>query len=277
MTKIHLIQTGTVEIKQKQIIGEGQGTLRQLNMLLDAHWAPPVPIFAWAIEHAEGVIVVDTGETARTADSGYLPWWHPYYRLSVRLHVEPEEEIGPQLKKIGIEAKDVKTVILTHMHTDHAGGLSHFPHSRIMVHPGETALARGFAGQLRGYLSSHYPSWFDPQPIVFESAAVGPFEHSCKVTAAGDVMIVPTHGHTPAHVSVIVLADDMSYFLAGDTTYSERTLIQQQVDGVSPDETQARRSIRTIAQYTQTILTIYLPAHDPDSAKRLQGKIPTRA
>jgi hypothetical protein len=43
-----------------------------------------VPILAWVIEHPEGIIVVDTGETARTAEPGYLPSWHPYYRFAVR-------------------------------------------------------------------------------------------------------------------------------------------------------------------------------------------------
>jgi hypothetical protein len=32
---------------------------------LTASWTEPLPIYAFAIEHPEGVIVVDTGETAR--------------------------------------------------------------------------------------------------------------------------------------------------------------------------------------------------------------------
>jgi hypothetical protein len=39
------------------------------------------------IDHPEGIIVVDTGETARTSDPDYFPRWHPYYRGSVRMNV----------------------------------------------------------------------------------------------------------------------------------------------------------------------------------------------
>lgn len=47
------------------------------------------------IEHPEGIIVVDSGETARVAEPGYFPLWHPYYRLNVCAWVRTEEEIGP--------------------------------------------------------------------------------------------------------------------------------------------------------------------------------------
>jgi N-acyl homoserine lactone hydrolase len=81
--KIHAIQTGTVAIKTRQVHAAGHGTRRQLNMLLDREWTEPLPIYAFAVEHPEGVIVVDTGETARTADPGYFPRWHPYYHFVV--------------------------------------------------------------------------------------------------------------------------------------------------------------------------------------------------
>jgi N-acyl homoserine lactone hydrolase len=45
-----------------------------------------------------------------------LPWWHPYFRFAVRFDIEPEQEVGPQLRRLGIGARDVKTVVLTHMH-----------------------------------------------------------------------------------------------------------------------------------------------------------------
>jgi glyoxylase-like metal-dependent hydrolase (beta-lactamase superfamily II) len=43
------------------------------------------------------------------------------------MNVRPEDEIGPQLRSMGITQEDIKTLILTHFHTDHAGGLHHFP------------------------------------------------------------------------------------------------------------------------------------------------------
>ena len=45
---------------------------------MDRNWTDPMPIYAWLIEHPEGLIVVDTGESARVNEPGYPPRWHPY-------------------------------------------------------------------------------------------------------------------------------------------------------------------------------------------------------
>jgi hypothetical protein len=69
--KIHAVQTGTVQVHERQRSGEGRGIVRFARTLLDRRWTEPLPINAWIIEHSEGLIVVDTGETARTAEPRY--------------------------------------------------------------------------------------------------------------------------------------------------------------------------------------------------------------
>lgn len=66
---IHAIQTGTVALTTNWREGVGRGRRRLLNTLLDRQWTEPLPIYAFAIEHPEGVIVVDTGETARVSET----------------------------------------------------------------------------------------------------------------------------------------------------------------------------------------------------------------
>src|ERR671926_86896 len=129
MFRIHLLQTGSVRIKSAQRRRRLGGLAR---VILDRTWTEWLPIYAWAIEHPEGAIVVDTGETARTSEPGYFPRWHPFYRTSASFNVAPEQEIGPQLRQIGIEPEQVRTVVLTHLHTDHTGGLRYFPNSEIL-------------------------------------------------------------------------------------------------------------------------------------------------
>jgi hypothetical protein len=85
--RIHAIQTGRVQIKAAQIEGRGHGLWRQLQPIVSREWAEWVPVYAWAIEHPEGVIVVDTGSGAHLKR---LPPWHPYFQLAVRFDIEPD-------------------------------------------------------------------------------------------------------------------------------------------------------------------------------------------
>ena len=70
MMKLHAIQTGSVRIKTAQVEGRGRGLRRRLAVFADRQWSEWLPTHAWAIEHAEGVIVVDTGQGAHLLDSG---------------------------------------------------------------------------------------------------------------------------------------------------------------------------------------------------------------
>ncbi len=106
--RVHAISTGTVRVTERQRRGVGRGPLRPLLTMADRRWTGPLPIWAWAIEHPEGVIVVDTGETARASEPGWFPRWHPYFRLAVRVQVRPEQEIGPQLVGLGIDPAEVR-------------------------------------------------------------------------------------------------------------------------------------------------------------------------
>jgi N-acyl homoserine lactone hydrolase len=270
---IHAIQTGTVAVKPRQRRGEGRGPARLARTLADRKWTDPLPIYAWLIEHPEGLIVVDTGETARVNDPGYFPRWHPYFKLGVKEWVEPEEEIGPKMKALGFSPDDVRWLITTHLHTDHAGGLAHFSRAReILVCRSELKNASGFMGKARGFLPHRWPNWFSPRQLELDEEPFGPFPQSLRVTAAGDVVVVATPGHTKGHVSVILEEGPRSVFFAGDTSYTEALMIEGAIDGVAPDERAARQTLNRIRELTRQRPVVYLPSHDPEAGKRLDAR-----
>ena len=268
--RIHAIQTGTVKIKTAQVAGRGHGLRRQLAIFTDADWTEWLPTYVWAIEHPEGVIVVDTGQGVHLLETSRS--YHPFLRWEVIFRIESEEEIGPQLRAIGIGPRDVRKVVLTHLHMDHDGGLAHFPNSEILVSSDELRTASGWAGRIRGYLPNRWPSWFDPAPLDLATEPFGPFARSRRMTQAGDIVVVATPGHTANHISVLVQEGDTTFVLAGDTSYNEALMLGGRVDGVSPDERVSKATLDAMKSFTRSRPTVYLPTHDPQSGSRLASR-----
>jgi glyoxylase-like metal-dependent hydrolase (beta-lactamase superfamily II) len=266
--RIHAIQTGTVQVRTKQLRGSGPGPIRGLRTVLDRHWTDPLPIYAWLIEHEEGPILVDTGETARASEPGYFPRWHPYFRRAVRAHVKADEELGPQLERAGVSPADIRTVVLTHLHTDHAGGLHHVTRHPVLVHRPELARASGLRGKLNGYLPHRWPADARLQPLDLEDTPYGPFPQSKRL--ASGVHAIATPGHTPGHISVVAESGDRVVVLAGDASYTEELMLQGATDGVCPDPREAEETIRRMQELVTESNAIYLPSHDPDGAARLR-------
>ena len=106
---------------------------------------------------------------------------------------------------------------------------------------------------------------------------LGPFPASLPLTDAGDVTLVPVPGHTPGQLAVIVEDDDHSVFLAGDSSYTEDAMLRGAVDGVGADENAERLTHERVRAYAETTPTVYLPAHDPETAVRLAERRPIGA
>jgi glyoxylase-like metal-dependent hydrolase (beta-lactamase superfamily II) len=253
--RVHAIQTGTVAIKQLQRDGGGRSRRNLLRVFADRQWTEPLPILAWLIEHPEGLIVIDTGD--------------PYYRFGLREWVAPEDEIGPQIRRLGFSPDDVRWVVLSHFHTDHAGGLAHFPNSEILCSRVDFEYSRGALGRARGFLPQHWPDWFSPTLVEPAERPFGPFPRSTPLTAAGDVHLLPTPGHTPGHLSVALEDGATVLLFAADASYSEQLLIDGVADGVSPDPATARATLARIRQLAAERPTVYLPTHDAAAVTRL--------
>lgn len=267
---LHAIQTGSVRIKQSQVRGTGHGLRRRLGVFTDSRWTDWLPTYAWLIDHPEGPIVVDTGQGTHLLDT--VKSLHPYLRWEVEFRIEPDEEVGPRLRALGLGPRDVPRVVLTHLHSDHDGGLAHFQQSDILVARGELRTARGWPGRLRGYLPDRWPAWFNPIALDLTADSFGPFTASRRLTAAGDVIAVATPGHTADHLSVIFVHEGITFVLAGDASYTEALMLAGQIDGVSKDDATAAATLGALKRLAAERPTVYLPTHDPESAERLSSR-----
>jgi N-acyl homoserine lactone hydrolase len=109
--------------------------------------------------------------------------------------------------------------------------------------------------------------------VQLTGPAIAPFDRTLPLTADGTVFAVPTPGHMPGHLSVVVRAPEVTYFLAGDATYDEQLLTDRVVDGLSANPTVALDTLDRIGAFARSEPTILLPAHDPLAEHRLTERI----
>ena len=157
----------------------------------------------------------DAGQTAAAARPGHFPRWHPYLRLA-RFELGPQDEAAARLRDAGIDPAEVRRVVLSHLHTDHAGGLAAFASAEVLVGAAEWRRATGLGGRLRGYLPQHWPAGLQPRRVTFDGPALGPFAASEALDAEGSLTLVPLPGHTPGHLGLIVRAGTGGWLLVGD-------------------------------------------------------------
>lgn len=262
-TRIHALCTGTASVKEVLRRGRGRGPRRRTAIFRADGWTGQLPIHCWLIEHADGPILVDAGELATVGD---LPF--------VRFSISREDEVDNALARIGLGPGDLRRTVITHSHSDHVDGLARLPGCPVSIGARELRFARGPAAALqRRIVHTPLPPGFDPAPLRFDPVPFGAFGTSAALTDDGTVVAVPTPGHTPGHISIVVVIDGVHHFLAGDATYDQAQLLALEVDGIAPNGRVARATMRTILRHAAVHPTVYLPTHDADASARLRDAV----
>ncbi|GAB3641612.1 N-acyl homoserine lactonase QqlR [Spirosoma arcticum] len=268
--KIHAISTGSVAVTQSFRRAKGGELFRKANILLDSHFTEFMPIWVWVIEHPEGVLVIDTGETSDVLKPDYFDKTGKINRFvnkkAFRFAIGREQEIDRQLVQLGITPDRIRRVVMTHLHLDHTDGLRYFPKTEIVV-------ARPEFERPYSNLPELYPSWFKPHLVDYKTDQIAGFSQSAPLTDAGDVLLVATPGHTHHHSSVLFQADDVHYLFAGDMSYNQGQLLRGELAGGNANQHQARQSYQQVLAYAAQHPLVYLPSHDADAANRLGNQL----
>jgi len=75
MTTVTAVKTGTLRLRPSHPAGNMHHPVwrRRLAIVLDRDWTQPLPVYTYLIEHDEGLILLDSGESARSAATGWFP------------------------------------------------------------------------------------------------------------------------------------------------------------------------------------------------------------
>ncbi|KAJ3544231.1 hypothetical protein NM208_g3166 [Fusarium decemcellulare] len=272
---IRIIETGNIKVRPSQMSQPpGSVLLRRLKFLSDRKWTDPIPIYTFLITHPEGNFLFDLGETPKCVEPGYYPWWQIGHHC-VSMDIKSNQGLGDQLRTLGIEPEaDITAVIISHLHSDHAGGLPDvYGKTDIFVSQSHwDAFQKPLFATMEGANPSAWPNGFLPSILQPTGPAIGPWEFSYPITKDGKLLAVDTPGHVPGHVSLIVIDDDVTYFLTGDAAYSLELLDKQMIDGINTDPYVAIESQRKIKEFCSQRPVVVLPSHEYDSMRRLEAK-----
>jgi glyoxylase-like metal-dependent hydrolase (beta-lactamase superfamily II) len=119
--EVYALRYGTVERRERDNFLSPQAA--------DAHDGPmPLDFFVWLIQSQGQCILVDTGFSAPAAARRQRSFLCP-----------PDQALA----HFGVSASNVRDVVITHMHYDHAGNLPAFPNARIHLQDREMQFATG--------------------------------------------------------------------------------------------------------------------------------------
>lgn len=272
MIKVFQLRVGTTKVPFGQFYGGlhgWQGLPGLYRFATDKSHFIMVPIHAYLIAHPqEGPILVDTGINWQQAhDHGDYYRGVAHYLFDEDEYVlDRSQELPTALGQVGYRTDDVTRVVLTHLHEDHVGGLTYLPGVEVVVSREEW---ENRDQKLFRFIPSVYgPSLPSSRDVTVVNPASGPydsFDSSHDLTVDGMVKLLPTPGHTPGHVCVLVTLEDHQLLITGDCLYTLRHLANSDVQafGTRTWAKNQNQSIARIAQlkrqYPELIL---LPMHD---------------
>ena len=217
--------------------------MMKFGMDMDKRQRICTPFYAFDTE--EGWVLYDTG------------WSPSVLPLLVQLGMAPEigEENNAvnQLKKIGVAPSDISSIILSHLHADHAGGLSFLPNATVYVQKDE-------------YMYAFHPNSF--QSLAYIQDAYNSPDIKWEILE-GDQNIISgltvflASGHTPGLQGLLVeLPESGFYILGADSAYLDVNIEKNIPPGSSWNPVLAQYAIKRFKALQAVLDAQYFPGHD---------------
>ncbi|MCT0017728.1 MBL fold metallo-hydrolase [Lactococcus lactis subsp. lactis] len=160
-------------------------------------------------QHDGEYYLYDTGYAPRVLENG---WYSKIYNLFNPTTCPQNEALIVQLAKDGIQASDIKGIIISHLHPDHIGGLRDFPKAKIYL-------------SRKSFETYKYPKLLD---LIFINLFPNDFENRVKILETinnvdffgdGSLILKDISGHTAGQIGLIFPFDKIFY--AADSSWGE--------------------------------------------------------
>ncbi len=269
-------EVGVVQEVQASPSGE-MGFLKALRKMRGPTVAVPVPAFL--VRHpTAGLVLIDTGlhpSIASDPEANLGRLATSFTEWTVR----PGEDVASRLRANDTDPSEVGTVIMTHLHLDHASGISEFPGATFVVSSKEWDDAcSGLFPLLKYYRRQQFDHAFDFRTVDYSSDSTNSFStfgRSFDLFGDGSVVLVSTPGHSAGHQSVVLRLADRPMLIAGDAIFLAGQLEPGADLAARPeDRHEYERSIREMQLFRrENPSAIITPGHDPEFYDRLPDRL----
>jgi glyoxylase-like metal-dependent hydrolase (beta-lactamase superfamily II) len=194
--RCHALETGIVRLDGGAMFGVVPKPLWERRIAPDLRNRIALAMRCLLVEHDDGLVLIDTGlgnkEDAKFTD---------IYGVD-NAGQGGRTRLEDALAELGHRPADVRWVINTHLHFDHAGGNTYrdegghvrptFPNARYVVQQGELEFARHTNERTAG---SYFGPNFEPVAFTLVAGVAEPVP---------GIRCLPTPGHVPFHQSILV-------------------------------------------------------------------------
>jgi glyoxylase-like metal-dependent hydrolase (beta-lactamase superfamily II) len=216
-----------------------------------------MPVFV--IRHPKGNVLFDTGPHPGVFQDPIARWGG----LAKAFEPLGDERSGilGQLETIGLKPEDVRCVVNSHLHFDHAGGNQFFPKSTFLVSRKEMGWAKRPENEGKGYFRADWD-----YPLNYRE-----IEGSFDLYGDGGLTILPLPGHTPGHQGLLVcLEKDGAIILSGDSVPCEENYLVFKIPRNHLDGEQARKTIQDLHDLIEKEKALLIHGHDPEQWKKIR-------
>lgn len=230
-------------------------------MLKDTRVGTPfdIPVTFFLIKHGNEWVAFDTGNNSMVAKDPVAYWGEAVTKAYYPV-MKDYEEFQAQIKKLGLEPKNLKAVVLSHGHLDHAGAIDNFKGTDVPIYLQKKELDLIEKAVASGQKTAYIPEDFK----VIKELNIKTIDGVFDVFGDQTVVAFPTPGHTEGHQSLLVKqTGGKPLVLAADAMYTLENMQEAIPPGLAwdiPRSLQALYAFKAMSMLGAEIV----PSHDPE-------------
>ena len=176
------------------------------------------------------------------------------------------------LRQVGVDPREVTTVVMSHLHWDHCAGHALFPRARILVQEREIAFWNGGIMRYAAIASSGSEATLDDLQKPETGNRISAVDGNFRLAPGIDVYRLA--GHTPGMQVVTAQTPKGTVVLANDTMHYYENLERRRPVQVTMDMPGALQSLDAVETLAAGNPELIVPGHDPAVAERFDTIAP---